>query len=85
MKTFYSNSTKKIKISKNKNHKTNTKMIINWINNLKSKTMNFDEKTKLTNVFERIFNNDKIQFFFMNFEKQFTQIIDETKTKKLKK
>ena len=38
--------------------------------------MNFDEKTKLTNVFEKIFDNDKIQKNYVNFEKQFTQIID---------
>ena len=47
--------------------------------------MNFDKNTKLTNVFEKIFDNDKIQIFFVNFEKQFIQIIDKTKTKKLKK
>ena len=62
-KTFYSNSAKEIKINKNENHKTNAKMIIKWINNLKSKTIDFDEKTKLTNVFEKIFNNDEIQKF----------------------
>ena len=58
--TFYSNSTKKIEIDENKNHKTNAKMIIKWINDLKSKIMNFDEKTKLTNVFKKIFDNDEI-------------------------
>ena len=47
--------------------------------------MNFDEKTKLTNAFEKFFDNDEIQKKFVNFEKQFTQIITETKTKKLKK
>ena len=38
--------------------------------------INFDEKTKLTNIFEKIFDNDDIQKKYMNFEKQFTQIID---------
>ena len=47
--------------------------------------MNFDEKTELTNAFEKIFDNDEIQKNLVNFEKQFTQIIDETKTTKLKK
>ena len=47
--------------------------------------MNFDKKTELTNVFEKNFNNDRIQKSFVNFEKQFTQIINETTTKKLKK
>ena len=50
-----------------------------------SKIINFNEKIKLTNVFEKIFNNDEIQNFFVNREKNFTQIIDKTKTKKLKK
>ena len=60
-------------------------MIIKWIDDLKSKMMNFDEKTKLTNVFEKIFDNNEIQKNYVNFEKQFTQIIDQIKTKKLKK
>ena len=47
--------------------------------------MNFDEKTKLTNVFEKIFDNDKIQKNYVNFKKQFTQINDQIKTKKVKK
>ena len=47
--------------------------------------MNFDKKTKLTNIFEKNFDNDEIQKNYVNFEKQFTQIIDQTKTKKLKK
>ena len=47
--------------------------------------INFDEKTKLTNVFEKIFDNNEIQKNYVNFEKQFTQIIDQIKTKKLKK
>ena len=47
--------------------------------------MNFDQKTKLTNVTEKIFDNDEIQKNFVNFKKQFTQIIDKKKTKKLKK
>ena len=47
--------------------------------------MNFDKKTELINVFEKIFNNDKIQKNYVNFEKQFTHIINQTKTKKLKK
>ena len=47
--------------------------------------MNFNEKTELTNIFKKNFDNDEIQIFFMNIEKQFTQIINETKTKKLKK
>ena len=47
--------------------------------------MNFDEKTKLMNIFKKKFGNDEIQNFFANFEKQFTEIIDETKTKKSKK
>ena len=84
-KTFYLNSAKKTEINENKNYKTNAKIIIKWINDLKLKTMNFDEKTKLMNVFEKIFDNDKIQKNYVNFEKQFTQIIDKTKTKKLKK
>ena len=58
---FYSNSTKEIKINVNKNHKTNNaKIIIKWIDDLKSKMMNFDEKTKLTNIFEKVFDNDEI-------------------------
>ena len=60
-------------------------MIIKWIDDLKSKMMNFDEKTKLTNVFEKIFDNNEIQKNYVNFEEQFTQIIDQIKTKKLKK
>ena len=60
-------------------------MIIKWIDDLKSKIMNFDEKTKLTNIFEKIFDNNEIQKNYVNFEKQFTQIIDQIKTKKLKK
>ena len=36
-------------------------MIIKWIDDLKSKMINFDKKTKLTNIFEKIFDNDKIQ------------------------
>ena len=47
--------------------------------------MNFDEKTKLTNIFKKNFDNDEIQKNYVNFEKQFTQIIDQIKTKKLKK
>ena len=47
--------------------------------------MNFDKKTELTNIFEKFFDNDEIQKNYMNFEKQFTQIINKTKTKKLKK
>ena len=47
--------------------------------------MNFDEKTELTDVFEKIFDSDEIQKNYVNFEKQFTQIIDQIKTKKLKK
>ena len=47
--------------------------------------MNFDEKTKLTNVFEKFFDNDEIQKNYVNFEKQFIQIIDQIRTKKLKK
>ena len=47
--------------------------------------INFDEKIELTNVFKKIFDNDKIQKNYVNFEKQFTQIIDQIKTKKLKK
>ena len=47
--------------------------------------MNFDEKTELTNVFKKIFNNNEIQKNYVNFKKQFTQIIDQIKTKKLKK
>ena len=35
-------------------------MIIKYINDLKSKIMNFDKKTKLTNVFKKIFDNDEI-------------------------
>ena len=60
-------------------------MIIKWIDDLKLKMINFDEKIKLTNVFEKIFDNDKIQKNYVNFKKQFTQIIDQIKTKKLKK
>ena len=47
--------------------------------------INFDEKTKLTNVFEKIFDNDEIQKNYVNFKKQFIQIIDQIRTKKLKK
>ena len=47
--------------------------------------MNFDEKTKLTNAFKKNFDNNKIRKIFVNFKKQFTQIINQTKTKKLKK
>ena len=47
--------------------------------------MNFDKKTKLTNVFEKFFDNDEIQKNYVNFEKQFIQIIDQIRTKKLKK
>ena len=81
--TFYSNLAKKTEIDENKNHKMNAKMIIKWIDDLKSKMINFDEKTKLTNVFEKIFDNNEIQKNYVNFEKQFTQIIDQIKTKKL--
>ena len=67
---------KKIETDKNKNYTINAKIIIKWIDDLKSKTINFDEKTKLTNVFEKIFDNNEIQKNYVNFEKQFTQIID---------
>ena len=50
-----------------------------------SKMINFNEKIELTNVFKKIFDNDGIQKKFVNREIKFTQIIDETKTKKLKK
>ena len=38
--------------------------------------INFDEKTTLTNVFKKNFDNDEIQKNYKNFEKQFTQIIN---------
>ena len=38
--------------------------------------MNFNKKTELMNVFKKNFDNNKIQKNYVNFEKQFTQIID---------
>ena len=49
------------------------------------KIINFDKKTILTNIFGKNFNDKQIYGNFVNFKKHFTQIIDETKTKKLTK